>query len=87
MQEDREHEATLISGLCPTRPVLPQEGQSLLRGARLNINQVAALTQRGTASALLLGVALLKEIPLEQLRATQLIVSHKRERNTTILPT
>ncbi len=50
-QEDREREARSISGLCPTRPVLPQEGQSRLRGARLNINQVAALKARDRTRA------------------------------------
>ncbi len=44
--QDREREARSISGLCPTRPVLPQGAQSRLRGARLNINQVAALKAR-----------------------------------------
>ncbi len=39
-------EARSISGLCPTRPVLPQGGQSLISGARFSINQVAALQAR-----------------------------------------
>ncbi len=82
-REDCEREARSISVLCPTRPVLPQGGQSLISGA-VKYKSGRRTTGAGPQARLSWASRSSRKIPYSNVEPHSWLVNHRGERNTTI---